>query len=243
MAARFIKARTVSRAGSFQPGGWQIVYTGFILIMLSFFILLTSFASLDQSKITRFVSSFSNAVSVLSGGRSIEQGSTMLDTTINPLPRDDMAARLFETVRAINNQIGLEGTEIQMTERGVVMTLKDKLLFESGQGRFSAGAYDRLVKIATIIKQVAVPVEIEGHTDDRPINTRDYPSNWELSTTRAVSVLRYLVDEQGVEPGQLSAVGFAQYHPVAANDSDEHRAMNRRVDFVFKTYKMAAGDI
>lgn len=234
MAARFNRMKIKPSAGSFQPAGWQIVYSGFILIMLSFFILLTSFASLDPSKITRFVSSFSNAVSVLDGAKSIEQGDTFLDATVNLLPRDEMAARLFEKVRKTIETEQLDEVGIEMTEKGVVMTLKDKLLFESGQGRFSKEAFGRLDKIAQIIKQVAVPVQIEGHTDDQPIQTEAYPSNWDLSAARALSVLRYLVERKGVDPERLSAVGFSQYHPVAKNDTPAHRALNRRVEFVFK---------
>ncbi len=77
-------------------------------------------------------------------------------------------------------------------------------------------------------------IRIEGHTDNRPINTRDFPSNWELSTARAVRVLRHFVEEKGISSELLSAVGYGEYHPIAPNDTDYSRALNRRVDFVIE---------
>lgn len=215
-------------------GGWQIIYTGFILIMLSFFILLTSFASLDPSKITRFVGSFANAVNVLDYGNSIDQGETPADAELNVLPRQDLVADLFERVRRISNEVGLDLVELRRSAHGVEMTLKDTLLFDSGRAAFLSDGYTRMEKIARLIRRIDVPVEIEGHTDNRPIRTREFPSNWELSTARAVAVLRYLIEKEKIDPAKLSAAGFSSHRPVAANDSPGHMALNRRVNFVFK---------
>lgn len=217
-----------------MANGWQIVYTGFILIMLSFFILLTSFSSLDASKVTRFVSSFSNAVSVLNHGKSIEKGDTMLDAEFTIQARKNAIAELFEKVRQVSSELGLEDIMMQTTKHGVVMTLKDSLLFESAKADLSYDAYPRLDKIGRLIQRIDVPVEIEGHTDSRPIHTQRFPSNWELSTARAVTVLRYFIEMKKIDVQRLSAVGFSEYHPVAANDSPVHQAINRRVNFVFK---------
>lgn len=217
-----------------QAGGWQIIYTGFILIMLSFFILLTSFTSLDASKVTRFVSSFSNAVSVLDYGKSIEPGRTLLDSEFTVLPRENRVAELFEKVRRISREEGLDEITLARTRNGVVMTLKDSLLFESAMADLTPAAFPRLAKIGRLIRRLDVPVEIEGHTDNRPIRTRRFPSNWELSTARAVSVLRYFIENRKIDAKQLSAVGRGPYEPVAPNDSAEHQAMNRRVNFIFR---------
>lgn len=217
-----------------MTNGWQIVYTGFILIMLSFFILLTSFSSLDASKVTRFVSSFSNAVSVLNHGKSIEKGDTILDAEFAIMARENAIAELFEKVRQVSFDLGLDQVMLKLTKDGVVMTLKDSLLFESAQADLSVAAYPRLEKIGQLIQRIDVPVEIEGHTDNRPIRNQRFPSNWELSTARAVSVLRYFIEKQKINAQRLSAVGFSEYHPVAANDSPAHQSLNRRVNFVFK---------
>lgn len=217
-----------------NTNGWQIIYTGFILIMLCFFIMLTSFASLQQSKITRFAKAFSNAVSVFKGGRSLEKGQTMIDAGAVILSKEDSMARLFQQVQLLTRQNDLTQVSLHRDERGVVMTLADKLLFKSGQAKLSASADSLLDKISHLIQTIGVPIEIEGHTDNVPIHTAGFASNWELSTARAVNVLRYLVERQQTDPNRLSAVGFSEYQPMADNASADGRAKNRRVDIIFK---------
>lgn len=220
--------------GPAAEGGWQIIYTGFVLILLCFFILMTSFASLQQSKITRFAKSFSNAVSVFPGGVNLEHGSTFATSKALVLNKEDRIAWLFDNVQAFDRQNGLDGVKISRNRRGVVMTLADRMLFGSGEATISGSAYTLLDKIARLIKQLDVHVDIEGHTDDQPISNAAFPSNWELSTTRAVNVLRHLISVDGVPAKNLSAVGFAEYHPVAPNDTPQNRALNRRVEIIFR---------
>jgi chemotaxis protein MotB len=215
-------------------GGWQMVYTGFVLILLCFFIMLTSFASLEQSKISRFARAFSTAVTVFSGGRSLETGSTMIDTHAMIVNKEDKIAQLFETVSDLKKRNELHHVTLSKGNRGVVMTLPDNLLFASGDANLSASAGPLLDKIGRIITTVQVPVEIEGHTDNVPIRTSAYASNWELSTARAVNVLRFLIEQHAIFPQQLSAVGFASYQPAASNASAQGRAQNRRVEIIFK---------
>lgn len=217
-----------------HEGGWQFVYTGFALIMLCFFIMLTSFASLEQSKITRFARSFSNAVTVFSGGRALEKGETMIDSNALIVDKEDPLARLFEKIKIQSQAQGLDNIEIRQTRRGVVMTLADKMLFSSGEAELSEASIPLLNKISTIILKMRLPVEIEGHTDNVPIQTFAYPSNWELSTARAVNVLRYLAETKGVAIDLLSAVGKSEFHPLIPNDSIENRNKNRRVEIIFK---------
>ncbi len=217
-----------------RTSGWQVIYTGFVLILLCFFVMLTSFASLQQSKITRFARAFSHAVSVFTGGRSLEKGDTAIDGDAMAVSREDRLARLFEKVRQLGNTARLDPVLVKRTRRGVVITLSENLLFASGDAQMTESAASLLDKVAWMIRQVAVPVEIEGHSDDRPIRTGRYPSNWELSTARAVTVLRYLVERRGIEGRRVTAVGFAQFRPVAPNDSPDNRARNRRVEIVFK---------
>ncbi|MDA8138530.1 MAG: flagellar motor protein MotB [Desulfobacteraceae bacterium] len=213
--------------------GWQVVYTGFVLIMLTFFVLLTSFATMTPSKITRFVGSFSKAVNVLQHGKSIESGHGIKDVEVSIVPRENLIADLFEQVRNVSADVHLDMAELRPTAQGVEMTLKDTLLFDSGQANFTAGAYPRLEKIAQLIRRLDVPVEIEGHTDDRPIHNRYFSSNWELSTTRAVAVLRYFIEKEKINPQHLSAAGFSQFRPLVSGESLGDWALNRRVSFVF----------
>jgi chemotaxis protein MotB len=234
MARRFGKAGIQHPATGQARDGWQIVYTGFILIMLCFFIMLTSFASLDPSRITRFVNSFNDAVNVLSGGQNIEEGGAIVDEQVNLLAREDMRAKLFETVHEATRDEGLSHIDLSQVPDGVVLRLKEKLLFDSGDAILTEAARERLDPVGRIIRRIGASVEIQGHTDDRPIRSGRFPSNWELSTARAISVLRYLSASVGVDRHLLSAVGYAEFNPLTDNTTEAGRAANRRVDIVFQ---------
>ena len=232
---RFAGIKRVRNAGGpADSGGWPIIYTGFVMILLCFFVLLTSYASLEPSRITPFVRSFSNAVSVFAGGDSLEQGQAVQSARLALLHREDQLAQLFDRVMRVSTLVDLDQFAIEKTDQGIVMSFSDRFLFESGKAEFSDEGGRRLAKIGELVLIIAAPVEIEGHTDDRPIGTRRFPSNWELSTARAVGVLRELVERQGINPQLLTAVGYGPFRPVAPNDSALNRARNRRVDIVFK---------
>lgn len=123
--------------------------------------------------------------------------------------------------------------KIIVNERGIIIRLlTDKMLFDSGQADLRSQETDLLNEIAELIShKVDNQIEVEGHTDDLPINTARFPSNWELSTARAVTVLRYLGDH-GVRWDRLRASGYADQRPVALNNTDDGRRRNRRVDIV-----------
>jgi chemotaxis protein MotB len=121
-----------------------------------------------------------------------------------------------------------------MMEKGLVITFVADVLFDSGKAKIKSEAYPILDKVAVVLKK-NVPqlnVGIEGHTDNQPIKFSGWKSNWELSTARALSVLHYLVDQKGIIPERLSAMGYGEYSPVASNDTKEGRQMNRRVEVV-----------
>ena len=157
----------------------------------------------------------------------IRSGAMMVD-------KEDTMAELFKKVRLLSQRNALDHVNIQRSRRGIVMTLSDKLLFSSGQSELSHKAIPLMGKIAEIINTMKTPVEIEGHTDDVPIHTHAFASNWELSTARAVNVLRFLTTDGKVDPKHVSAVGMAEYHPVVPNDTAENRSINRRVEIIFK---------
>lgn len=120
---------------------------------------------------------------------------------------------------------------LSVEERGLVIRFQDSVLFESGKADIITGSKTILAEVGRVLLTTENNVRIEGHTDNLPINTVKFPSNWELSTSRATNVLRYLIQE-GISPERLSAVGYGEYHPLATNDTDEGRQKNRRVDIV-----------
>lgn len=127
---------------------------------------------------------------------------------------------------------GMAGTlSFRREERGLVVSIvSDDVLFDPGSADLRPDGLAVLDAVASGLAALPNTISIEGHTDDVPISTGRFPSNWELSTARASSVLRYLADRHGIPPARMVAGGYADQRPVAANDTPEHRAQNRRVD-------------
>ncbi|MEJ2101338.1 MAG: OmpA family protein [Desulfobacterales bacterium] len=113
------------------------------------------------------------------------------------------------------------------------MRLSEHALFDQGAADISVDALPLLDKIGAVISKTEYLIRIEGHTDNLPIHTELFPSNWELSTARAVNVLRYFIKNHNIDPRRLAAEGFGEFHPLVANDSPENRAKNRRVEIIF----------
>jgi chemotaxis protein MotB len=156
----------------------------------------------------------------------------------------------LEKMRAENERIKEEfqdyvvKSEIEVYEakKGLVISFIDRVLFDSGRAEIKSQAHSVLEKVAQIIKGYPNrPVLIEGHTDNVPIGPRlksRYQTNWELSTARAVAVLRYLIEKHNLPPEQLTAAGYGEYHPIADNESKEGRQKNRRVEIVIMPEKI-----
>lgn len=145
---------------------------------------------------------------------------------------------LNRTQRLLEDRLAQEiqdkQVKLQMMERGLVITVVGDVLFDSGKAKIRPEAYPILDKIGAVLKENVphLKVGIEGHTDNQPIQYSGWKSNWELSSARALSVLHYIVDEKGISPDRVSAVGYGEYHPVAPNDTKEGRQLNRRVEIV-----------
>jgi chemotaxis protein MotB len=233
----FLKRRGKKQQSSDHSlgGGWEVVYTGFILILLCFFIMLCSFSTMQQSKVTRFVKSFNQAVSIFSGGVKLEKGDIMLPDSADMVDEKSNLADIYRDVITRARRLGLEDSvDIAFTDKNLVMRLANAILFDTGSAQIRPVSMPLLLKIGQVIQAGNHLVRIEGHTDDRPIKTRRFPSNWELSTARAVNVLRFLTDRGGVSPKKLSAAGFGEYQPLTDNETAAHRARNRRVEIVFR---------
>ena len=221
--------------GEGQSGpGWEIVYSGFILILLCFFIMLCSFSTMEEGKVMRFVRSFSNAVSFFPGGQQFDSGSVILPKSGGMVGSRSAMAKLYEELEMLSDRFDLEGEiGLYFSKEGLEMRLSEHTLFESGVATISPQALPLLEKIGAIIAQTDYRVRIEGHTDNVPIHTAEFPSNWELSTARAVNVLRYFIQHDRIDAQRLSAEGFGEFRPLVANDTEENRTTNRRVVVIF----------
>ena len=136
----------------------------------------------------------------------------------------------------VSDFVEREGLEAEVTlradRRGVIIEIKDTILFDPGKAELKKNSREILDKITLLIQEFENKIIIEGHTDNVPINTYRFPTNWELSAIRATTVVRYFIEERGVDPERLSVAGYGEYQPIAPNDSPENRSLNRRVNIL-----------
>jgi chemotaxis protein MotB len=157
-----------------------------------------------------------------------------------PASAVDFAALQRQLEAAMSTEIRKHEVVMSVTPEGFVVSLKDLGFFNSGQAVLLPGAAGKIRRIATVLEQHGLELRVEGHSDDRPIHTPQFRSNWELSTARAMTVLMLLVDDSGVDPRRVSVAGYGQFRPVADNATAEGRQQNRRVDLVVVATSAAA---
>ncbi len=147
---------------------------------------------------------------------------------------DELSRSKSMLEQKLGQEINDKQIKLQMMEKGLVITVVGDLLFDSGKSKIRPEAYSLLGKVSDILKDnmAQFNVGIEGHTDNVPIKLSGWKSNWELSTARALSVLHYLVNDQGISPERLSAIGYGEYRPVDSNETADGRKQNRRVEIV-----------
>ena len=146
-----------------------------------------------------------------------------------------------ELEESLKKEIGEYKAKLQMTERGLVITFVSEIFFDSGKDKVKEDGKITLTKVAEVLNR-DVPrsnVAVEGHTDNDPIKYSGWKSNWELSSARALAVLHYFIGEGKIKPQRLSANGYGEFHPVAPNDTVQHKQKNRRVEIVILPSKLS----
>lgn len=217
---------------------WLGTYSDMVTLLLTFFILLYSMSSVDSEKLKQLSKAF-NQVMVGTKGDSILQ----YDLYDGEVPLvggesdnkdiSDTAQSMYKGVKEFVKDNNLSDTvDITEDERGVILQLKDSILFQTGESKLKPESRDILNKINTLLKSVPNSIVVEGHTDNVPIHNSEYNSNWDLSTARAVTVVRYFIEEKGDNPSRFSASGYGEYKPLVANNSDDNRSKNRRVNIL-----------
>jgi chemotaxis protein MotB len=134
--------------------------------------------------------------------------------------------------QALGEQIKKHEIEMRQTPEGLVVSLREIGFFNTGEAKLLSDGQSTLTRIANVLNQAGFQIRVEGHTDNVPIHTKEFKSNWELSTARATEVVALLVEQHGFDPRQVSAAGYSEYRPIVGNDTDEGRRANRRVDVV-----------
>ena len=216
---------------------WIVTFADLMSLLLTFFVLLLSFADMEVVKFKSAVGSIQNALGLKSVFELSDtpSGREILDYE-NPSEGAGEAGvqqQIVEELERILQQAGIESRgAAKVSKRGVILQLQGDLLFASGEAAISPSALPVLDALSAYVASQSRFVDVIGHTDDVPISTAIYPSNWELSAARAGQAVRYL-SEKGVRAFRMRAIGQAHTVPVSENSTTEGRANNRRVEFVF----------
>jgi len=210
-------------------------------LLLTFFVLLLSFANMDAKEFREMLGSAREAFGVQKKHHGHISGLTTSliewsDQESEPWTAmtSKEAAALSSVAKEVEKRGLTDEMEVEINDRGVVIRMKDRLAFKPGSDELNDRVKPVLDKVAEMIGAFPNGLSIEGHTDNRPISTPRFPSNWELSSARASATLRYMERNKKLEVKELHVTGHGDRKPVVPNDTDEHRAMNRRVEFVFE---------
>ncbi len=231
--------RRVRREDPPRNVSWINTYADMVTLLMTFFILLFSMSAVNARKFEAVLSSLQGAFGILDGAQHGPPAPGPVDPdTLDPelsLIAQEIARLelMAEKLRQELEEMGLAGkVSLEMEERGLVIRFADSVLFDVGSADIREEGRDILTQVVNLLESIDNSVRIEGHTDNWPISTERFPSNWELSTGRAASVIRFFLYNSEIDPGRLQAAGYGEHHPIASNDTPEGRQRNRRVDVV-----------
>ncbi len=222
-------------------------YGDMMTLLLTFFVLLFSMSTIDAEKFKALVSSFSASVSIFDGGQTIKTETNVLENGMSHFPKKEekfspqkvqnQNAELAKAEKDIQEYIEIKQIDDKVTVEkdgdAIVIRFADITLFDTGKAEIKPGAIPNLNLIGNKLREYMLEgylLRVEGHTDNIPISTSQFPSNWELSSARAIAVMRFYLEEMEFNPTQMSAEGRGEYHGISSNDTSEGRAQNRRVE-------------
>jgi chemotaxis protein MotB len=223
---------------------WLVSYADFITLLFAFFVVMYSISSVNEGKFRTVSDSIKAALNPLVSPPNTltpftigKEKALSLKPTIDDA-KEPAVRRLRQIMRSLKNETHLEIIQLkELTNGDIVLTLPDTVLFRTGQSALRSEARPFIEAIGEVLIDLDRHVRVEGHTDNVPIATAQFPSNWELSAARAVTVVRTLSEEYGVQPSHLTAVSHADSRPLTDNLTPESRAKNRRVEIVVQERK------
>ncbi len=216
---------------------WVLTYGDCMSLLLCFFVMLQSYSTMEREKFNQAMASLQGALGVLPN----QKAATPPLKAQKPLQRKAKAPNVsrsaaMEKLNRIIHERNLGGViRINEGSKGVHITIGDPALFDTGKAEIKPEILPVLAQIVEVISTGNENIRVEGHTDNIPIHNPQYEDNWELSIARAMSVIRTMRKQQSIDPKRLQPVGCGEYHPVASNDTEEERALNRRVEIFIET--------
>lgn len=221
---------------------WVITFADLATLMLTFFVLMLSFANQDIIKFREMLGSVQGAFGV-TVAREGEFQAVLTGEGAEEKEKEDESQKLKRQIMEVSSSVKKvadeskmsDNVEVHATADGVRVRVKGEALFKSGSTKIDRGAVKLLNGLANVLKQTNFQVIVEGHSDNVPVRGAGalYKSNWELSGVRAAVVARYMMSK-GVNASRIAAVGYADIRPLESNDTPEGRARNRRVEFLIK---------
>lgn len=235
---------------------WLVSYADFITLLFAFFVVMYAISSVNEGKYKVLSNSLTNAFNNKtgeSGGQPIAviQGAPLMP--VKPIAKPDKLAdqkkeekkneqrqkmkNVADDIKnALQPLIAQGKVKLLETSRGVTIEINDSILFPAGQAKLQPASTSAMLAIAQVLATSDFPITIEGHTDNIPIATAQFPSNWELSAMRATTVLR-LFNDGGVGAERLTAIGYGETRPIETNTTLEGRARNRRVSILIDSVR------
>ena len=222
-------ARKKKKDDDIKTDGWMDTFADTMTLLLTFFILLYSISAVDSEKLKQLSEALQYS---LTGESSIEEVQSIDDLKVElekGTKYEDLAAKLNEIIEqnSLTDEI-----KIREEDRGIVLELDESILFDSGKADIKPSSIPILDTISKIINETDNEIVAEGNTDDVPVKNAEFDSNWELSTKRALSIVKYLIENKNINPNRISIKGYGEFNPIAPNDTQENKSKNRRVDIL-----------
>ncbi len=208
---------------------YMMTYGDMMTLLLTFFVLLLSFSSMREAKFRRAIGSLKGALGVMPHEQSITVPEHVPIPKLTNLQEAEIAESLADLEEAKTEQDVSESVNLEVDEEGIHITLSDSIVFDNSRAQIKPGIVPILLAIANLAKGWPNTILIEGHTDNKPIFTRQYPSNWYLSSARAIAILNFF-RENGIDEEKMVPIGRGEFFPIDTNETERGRARNRRVE-------------
>lgn len=223
---------------------WLLTYSDLITLLMVFFVVLYSASNVNKEKYEKLANSMSYA---FTGGTGIGNGEVQENSEgdseegeLEPLiqTEEEKLQKIETQVNSMISELGLEDSvSTSIEDKGLVISFNDNIFFDSGNADIKEEMKSKLSSLSNILNKIGNYVRIEGHTDNIPIENEDFSSNWQLSSIRASNVVEFLIEEGGIAPSRLSAVGYGEYRPISDNNTEDGRKQNRRVNILILNNK------
>jgi chemotaxis protein MotB len=219
---------------------WLLTYADMITLLLALFIILFSISTINKVKLQRLVHDISGGFNSIDAINNPPEGGGL--ERAQPSKELQQEQQIIQTY--VNQQNLQQKVKVQLTGQGLVISLlTDKALYDTGSAVLRPETIGLLEKVGAVLQRTQPTVRVEGYTDNQPIHTAAYPTNWELSAARAAGVVRFLVEQEHFDPHKISLAGYGEWHPMHSNANPEGQQLNRRVDIVVVNANAAVGSV